>query len=226
NLGYTSLSDIDLVLRPRCGTLSSRQRTHIEKFFLKFPSFEYDFFEHHDVTMNGSLAVDFNRIWHDAKQISVKDETVLVMSPEDMLITTCINSCRKRFFKLKSLCDIAETVEKFQDLNWMEFIHKTKAYECQNIVYAALVAAQLTVGCPLPDYVLAHLNINPMRAKVIQFLSRRMSLSSLYTLQAGHELFGRYIGVSLLLPYVTYQLSQIRRKFIFVWQTKSSFASH
>ncbi|MCB0195325.1 MAG: nucleotidyltransferase family protein [Anaerolineae bacterium] len=222
NLAYTLLNDIDLVLRPRYGTLSSQQRETIEKFFVKIPSFRYDFFEHYNVTLNGSLAVDFDRIWRDADQISILGETALVMSPEDMLIVTCINSCRNRFFKLKSLCDIAETIEKYQNLNWAEFVRKTKDYECRNIVYAALVTTQLTLGCHVPDTILARLDINPIRAELIQFLSRRMSLSSLYTLQASHELFGRYIGLSLLLPYVTYQFSQVRRKLPFMWHRAKS----
>ena len=221
NLGYTNLNDIDLVIKPRYEALSNQQQVAIKNFFLKFPAFEYDFFEHHDVTMNGSLAVDFEEIWRDAERISIKGEDVWVMSLEDMLIAVCINSCRKRFFKLKSLCDIAETIEEFPELNWARFIEKAKRYNCQNIVYAALLTTQFTVGCNLPKNLLFQLQINPVRAKIIRFLSWRMSLSSLDTLQAGYKFIGRSISVSLLLPYTTYKLDQILRKSAFVWRTRS-----
>jgi hypothetical protein len=77
--------------------------------------FEYDFFEHHDVTMNGVLPVDFQAIWQEAVAVDYRGERTLVMRTEDLLLAVCINACRKRFFRLKSLFDIAEIVDEYQD---------------------------------------------------------------------------------------------------------------
>ena len=139
-----------------------------------------------------------------------------MMPPEDMLISLCINSCRKRFFRLKTLVDITETIEKYTDLNWPEFNRKAGLYGCRNIVYAAFFVTQMTVGCRLPENVMSNLAVNSARAAVIRFFIRRilrtMSLSTLYPF-IGKTFLGRKINFSLILPYVVYNPYQIVRRF-------------
>jgi hypothetical protein len=173
---------------------------------------ECNYFEHHDVTMTDVLPVDFQRIWTDAVRVEFRGQSVFVMSPEDLLIATCINSCRKRFFRLKAVCDIAEIVRKYSDLRWDALVQKARDYDCSLIVYAALFVAQTTVGCELPEGLLTELKVHPVRAAVIRYLSERTALNSLSSLYSGKNLFGKKIGSSLLLPYATCRWYQMGRK--------------
>ncbi len=217
---YTYSADTDLVLRIDRSALSNRERQEILDE-LHGADFEHDFFSHHDVTMNDTLPVDFDLIWQDSWTITVGDEKAYVMSPEDMLIALCINSCRKRFVRLKSLCDIATTVHQSEELDWKLLLHKADAYDCRTIVYAALHIAEQTVGCTLPDGILDALQPNQIRSKAIAELSRRLSPVSL-PLEGSAQTMGRSAHWSLLLPYVTFEPYQITRRLKHIMQNPSS----
>jgi hypothetical protein len=77
-------------------------------------------------------------VWSKTKETTFQGQKVLVMSPEDMLLAACINSCRKRFFRLKSLCDIAEIINYFKELDWEVFIHNGRY-----IVYTSLLVTSM-----------------------------------------------------------------------------------
>ena len=210
---YVTSNDIDLVIYRRREEYTPEELTHLMSH-LHQSGIEYDFFEHHDTTINGVLPVDFKRIWDDAVRINYRDQPVLIMCPEDMLISLCINSCRKRFFRLKSLLDIAETLNRIEDLQWDKLVEKARSYDCLNIVYAALLVTQLTLGCNLPVNVLDDIAPNALRATlirtVINFLLGWSSLPA--APNTGQSFLGKQIHLSLLLPYVVYRGYQIRYK--------------
>jgi hypothetical protein len=211
---YTMALDADIVIGRRRTEVSAQERKQFEKFF-RGSAIEYDYFEHHDVVMNGALPIDFQRIWDDAASIEYRGQDVLVMSPEDMLLSVCINSCRKRFFRLKSLCDIAETISRYPHLGWGELADKARAYDCSNIVYAALLVTKKTLGCNLPDEVFDELTVSPFRGAImrllIHHLKQRLPLTALYPF-SGRKVFGRELTWSLILPYATYNGYQMGRK--------------
>ena len=137
------------------------------------------------------------------------------MSPEDMLISLCINSCRKRYFRLKALCDIAETINTCCNLDWSKFITKTTAYDCRAIVYTALRVTQITLGCEIPGDLFDKLKVDPIKLELIHYLSHRLSLSAFASLYSGKNFLGRHINYSLVLPYVTFRGYQVWRRILF-----------
>jgi hypothetical protein len=211
---YTVLSDLDIVISVKRSQVSKQEQQEFVSFFVR-TGVEFDYYTHHDVNMNGALPINFEQIWRDAIDIRVGEYPAFVMSPEDMLISLCINSCRKRYFRLKALADIAETVDKLDALNWSKLIEKARAYQCEPIIYTALLVTQRTLGCDLPGYLLESLNINRLRAKIIQSLIQRMSLSAFASLRSDRVFFGRHIDMALLLPYATFRISQIWRRLLF-----------
>ena len=202
---YTIAGDADLVLRPQQGSVPPEVMVEIEQFFAGW-SIEWEFYDHHDVTMNGYLPVDFGMIWRDARSVPFEGHDLLLMSTEDMLLSLCINSARKRFFRLRSLVDIAETVSRCPELDWPTLVDKAHAYQCSHIAYTALLVTQTALECDLPEGVLDQLAPGPTRARMqqrmIPALLQRHSLSSLSS-YTGWELFGRKMGPSLLLPYAS-----------------------
>jgi len=211
---YTVPHDVDLVLRPRGEEIPDE--TKIETMtFLHGSGIEFDYFAHHDVVINGALPIDFQRIWGDASRTKVGGQDVFLMSPEDMLMSVCINSCRKRFFRLKSLCDVAEVINRYPDIKWEELTTRAKAYDCNSIIYTALLVTKMTVGCKLPPGLFNDLEVNPIRAGVIdrlvRHLSQHSSLDSLYPF-SGTQVFGREVNLAVMLPYATYRGYQVGRK--------------
>jgi hypothetical protein len=211
---YTMADDVDLVLRLKREAVSD-DTFHEFAHRLHGSGIEYDFYEHHDVTLNGVLALDFDRIWRNAQRIEFGESSVCLPTSEDMLLTACTNSCRKRFFRLKCLCDIAEMIARCDDLDWGRFVQAAKADDCETVVYTALLVTMLTVGCDVPEHVMRDLSVNPVRAKTLRILadriSRHASLSTLYPyIGEGHS--DRRFTWSLILPYFSYNRRQLWRK--------------
>lgn len=143
-----------------------------------------------------------------------------------MLISACINSCRKRFFRLKSLCDIAEIIYRYSEIKWDELIRRTKEYQCNNIVYTALLVTKTTLGCKLPEEMFDKLIDSTSRSIIIRYLvhhfSRNISLSSSYPYfkKSKKNNLGRKAHFSLVLPYATYEWYQLWRVMKNIWRTK------
>jgi hypothetical protein len=211
---FTTFKDVDLVLRHKAEELPDGTQEELDDFLYR-SGIEYDYFQHHDIMMNRVLPVDFDRIWLDARKTKFNGEDVFVMSPEDMLISLCINSCRKRYFRLKSLCDIAETLNKYPELDWKVLKLKAVAYECNLIVYTALLLTRMTVGCKMPVNILDELAVSPIRSTIIHYLSRYLNqcLSlGMHDPSSARSVFGRKVNLPLLLVYSSYRSNQIGRK--------------
>lgn len=216
---YTTCRDADLVLRHRREALSPDILSRIGHL-AHDRAVEFDFFEHHDLTLNGVLPVDFAMIWRDALRSEFHGQPVHLMCPEDLLIAACVNVCRKRFFHLKALCDTASVCAAYPALDWQRAKQKAIDYGCDRVLYAALRVTQLTVGCEVPEGGLAELGMSHGRAKLIEWLATRLAAVSIAASPAGARLLRREATLTLLLPYAIYRPEQIARKLKFVWHTR------
>jgi hypothetical protein len=107
--------------------------------------------EHHDLSVNGIVHLPFEEMWRAARPVDLEGvpaSTAYVLCPEDQLLALCLNSCRKRFFRLKALFDIAETLERYPDLDWGLFEERVREADAEGLVFAALRAADQTLGIP------------------------------------------------------------------------------
>jgi Uncharacterised nucleotidyltransferase len=159
--------DIDLSLRPWPGWWKGKGEERRVRWALYTHGIECDLEGHHDVTMNGVLPVDFGRIWREARPVRFRGVEAWVMSSEDQLIALAINGCRKHYFRLKALFDVAETLRWGPPLDWARLGTLAREGHCEGIVYTALVAARETLGAELPlpeDAALEALGLSGRRA--------------------------------------------------------------
>jgi hypothetical protein len=199
---YTISSDVDLVIRRRKDEVSAKELQDLWALIRRYGNFECDFFHHHDVTMNGVLAIDFQGIWDDAVTVRSEGLNLFLMSPENMLIAACINCCRRRFFRLKALCDIQEVIAKFPAIDWDKVCSKAKEYRCQGILYTAFQTAAMTLGCKVPSRVIAKLSVGSIRKAAIRHLSCPMGFCSEPSIFSGVKIFDKTVGRAAFLPYV------------------------
>jgi Uncharacterised nucleotidyltransferase len=220
---YTSQADVDLmirqpleeippsVLKPVIQLIETINKDHPRQEHI-----EYDFYLHHDISMNGILRVDPARLWANARLVEHYGARFYINSPEDMLLVTCINSCRKRYFRLKSLLDITEILDHYPELDWADLAARARDYQCHSILFTALTVTRKCLGGSLPDDLHQLFFVSPTRAHLIQALVdrlyRRGTLESLaYYSQAG--LLGRNFSWTLLLTYLTYPNNLLGAKF-------------
>ena len=204
--------DVDLIIATPRSALPAGVLATIERFFWDYPAFEYEFYSHHDVTMNGVLSVDFAQIWHDAESVSWDGTLVTVMARADQLIAACINCVRKRFFRLKALLAVAELTAWLRQEDWPLVVAKSNHYQCANLVYAALLMAQTTLGAYVPARVAEQLAIHPLRARAIQGVMHHLVVNPEHWATGGGQFEHRLLNWALLLPYTTYSVRQIFTK--------------
>jgi hypothetical protein len=196
----TTSKDADLLLRPEPGRRLSEDERAVRRSLYR-SGIECDLPGHHDVDMNGVLPVRFDRIWAAARAVDFHGQEAFVMSPEDLLISLCINSCRKRFFRLKHLFDIAETVRRLE-IDWDRLAARAREDRCEGIVYAALHITGETLGCEVPD--LEALRVSRFRALLIRRLAARWLRHGSLASQPP-----------AWLPYASYRLEQALRSLRF-----------
>lgn len=221
---YTVSADIDLILSVKKAELPPAAFGEIDQKLYQFNQrpaqfkqhIEYEFYEHHDMSMNNILRIDWPDIWRDAQRIPLGDTQLLAMSDADLLLAAAINCGRKRYFRLKNLCDMASIIESRPDLDWDAVIRKAHAYRCNTILYTAFAAAQATLGCRLPADILPSLGVSGARARLITAIIRRIGqrvpLAEL-VVPAENTAYKRKLSWTLLLTYATYRPDLLPPKF-------------
>jgi hypothetical protein len=207
---YTSALDTDLVLRVRRPPMTAQARAAVEAC-CNGTGIEYEFDAHHDLTLNGLLPVDFAAIWRDATPVTTGGHMLYLMRPEDMLLSVCINSARKRFFRLRSLADLAATVARYPELDWNFVATRAAQWSCRAIVYTALRTMEQATGCPLPAAALPALALAPAQRwlldRSITHLVRHTPLAAM-SFYTGEKYTGPRLSWSLALTYATYHPRQ------------------
>jgi hypothetical protein len=148
----TCALDMDIVLRVKDVGRESRDNAKFRGVLNDTYGVENgDYTGHHDLSLNGIVSWPADDLWRAARPVrldGVPAAAAYVMCPEDQLWTLCLNSCRKRFFRLKALFDIAETVAHYPDLDWEYLARRVRSSGSEGIVFAALRAADDTLGLP------------------------------------------------------------------------------
>ena len=199
--------DIDLTVRPRPGRSFGPEEREV-RLDLYLDGIECEPLEHHDVTMNGALAVPFERIWREARRVEVRGAPALVPAAEDLVLTIAIGCCRKRYFRLKTLFDLAESVARLP-LDWERLAAAAREARCEAVVWTALAAARATVGCEVPESAMATLGVPVARRLVLEALvAAAVALGPLAAPAPGVR---STPGPSLLLTYTSLHLDQAWR---------------
>lgn len=222
---HVSSLDIDLMVRTPADRVDEPLRERV--YDLNRGPFEADFARHHDLDIDGLLTVDYPGLWADARLVAVEGRAVLVPCPEDMVIASCVNACRKRFFQLKTLYGLRATLAKLGPLDWGRLATKARRYRCRAIVYAGLYVARLAVRADVPDEALRRLGVTPWRAAAIRFLAVRRSFTPITGRQTMSEddwtlarkRLATADNLSLLLPYTAYSPGQACRRLRWLLQS-------
>jgi hypothetical protein len=221
---YTYSEDADLLARPLLSDLPAGLRNTLRDRLQDLndqrsslqSNLEYEFGRHHDISMNGVLRLDFSALWQRARAVTLDGRRVFIPSPEDLFLTGCISACRKRFFRLKGLCDLNELLLRHPDLDWAAVSQRAAVYGCVPIVYTALTVLARTLG-PVPAEAVNALSIPPGRAGRIQAIAAR--LLQRYSLEElspthGTALAGRALNPALWLTYAQFTPAQAGRKLL------------
>ena len=192
----TSARDVDLMLRVAPGAQLAADERERRRALYPY-GVECDLQGHHDLSLHDVLPLPFDAFWRDALAVAapgVAGGRLFVPNAADHLLVLCVNACRKRYFRLKSVFDIAESVRGYPALDWAFLRQRARAARCEAIVATALLATARTVGLPPGTFDIAdwvgtgrrHLLdagtdlLAPQRARMQEAgLGRRLALAAL-----------------------------------------------
>ena len=214
--------DLDVVLRAQPGGVTGANVEAVVRFAEHYnhsrshlsEHIEYELDGHHDVSMNRVLRISSQDYWRAAQCVEIDGSPLFILSPEMMLIAACINACRKRYFYLKALHDIATLCHNHPGLDWREIVMRSQLYRADAIVYTALLATQTTLGCPVPPEVWHYFSFSRVRrAGIEQMVALLWKYGSLDALSAERgAIFGRKLSAPLLLTYLSYRMDTLGTK--------------
>ncbi len=159
DIGLRAMSDIDLLVRPECldrvkeimsdlayvAESGARAEEWYKKNHFHLPPFIHKekpiIVEiHWNVTVD-SPGINVNEWWGRAREIKLGEASVLIPSPEDMVLHLCISIYHGNYNKaaLRGLCDIIHTIRYFSEkTDWKLFREAVGQSEIARPVYSIL----------------------------------------------------------------------------------------
>jgi len=104
-----------------------------------------------------SFNIDIDGLWKRARPTTIAGIEVLVLSPEDLLLHSCLHSVYSHFFEygLRPLCDILETTRYYRDrIDWTKLEHCAVQWNTKNFVYLTLRLARELLAAEVPEELL------------------------------------------------------------------------
>jgi ribosome-associated translation inhibitor RaiA len=96
--------------------------------------------------------LDFSDLWQRCQTISILNQKVITLSPEDSLLILCLQIVKDAHYrqeKLKQVCDIAELV-RTSSLNWELVIQQSQNLSSERLLLFGLALAQQLLQVEIP----------------------------------------------------------------------------
>ncbi len=117
-----------------------------------------------------AFRLDRPELWARRVAVAFENQTVPGLAPEDLLIVLCVHGSKHAWEHLKWVCDVAELVRAYPELDWNQIFVHAANWRCRRMLYLGLAVAHLLLDAPLPAAVLERLEADGE----VMALARRM----------------------------------------------------
>jgi hypothetical protein len=143
---------------------------------------------HVSLTHDSSVfPVDLEGVWRRAYKPENNRPDARVMSPVDALLYQCMHASYYHQFNfgLRSLCDVAEIMRRFQgELNWEEFRIRSAGWRADRCAWLTLRFARDLLNAPVPEGVLAAL-----KPRADDAVARERALTRIFLGECGPRMY-------------------------------------
>ena len=108
-----------------------------------------------------SVEIDFEYWWQRLEPVSMLNTTVLNFQPEDLLLILCVHGSKHLWSRLGWLCDIAELIRLYQEIDWVKLMEKSRSWGCERMLLLSLFLANNLLGVELPLIVHQRIQADP-----------------------------------------------------------------
>jgi hypothetical protein len=100
-----------------------------------------------------SYSEDFDDLFARSETRSIAGADTHVLEREDLLQVLCYHGFKNRWDRLKYVCDVAEFLRAYPDLDWEVVHRRADAMHSRRVLWLGLALAQQLLGAPLPGEV-------------------------------------------------------------------------
>jgi hypothetical protein len=108
------------------------------------------------------LQVSPEVLWENVNTLMVGGKAVKIHTPEDLLLILCIHGGKHRWEHLGWLCDIAEIIRCYPELDWVKLIDRASLLGGRRILFLGLLLARNGLGAELPNSVVRKIETDPI----------------------------------------------------------------
>lgn len=113
---------------------------------------------------------ELESFWQRLVPVSLVGRTVLGPSVEDLLLILCIHGSKDEWRRLSWLCDVAELIRLYHDLNWDYITAWAARLRGERMLYLGLAMASDLLETDLPEEIRLKIKADPM----VKLLARQM----------------------------------------------------
>jgi len=175
NPGLRPMDDIDLLVRDR--DLRAVRESLIDLGFLSTKNYPNVFGRgraaldiHTDIAnfsriraRKYAVGIKNDEIWTDAIPINPPENSVLILSPYDTIITLSVHMLKHSYNGLIWFVDVNEIIEKYRDnLDWSQLLSRAEEFNVQKPLYYTFLYLKEVMNTHIPAGVLAELEPHSM----------------------------------------------------------------
>ncbi|MFM2304381.1 MAG: hypothetical protein RLZZ135_1791 [Cyanobacteriota bacterium] len=131
-------------------------------------------------------------LFEHCQPLSLLGTTVSTLAPEDLLLVLCVHGAKECWGKLKWICDVAELIRTYPNLDWHQVLLRANELHCHRMLLLGLGLAQQLLGARLPTTVLVAIQTDRTLPALMQ--------------QVCSYLFGAQPDQSLQIPSLLFRL--------------------
>ncbi|MBW4509594.1 MAG: nucleotidyltransferase family protein [Scytonematopsis contorta HA4267-MV1] len=178
NLGLRTISDLDILVHRQdfqkvLDLLIQRGYEQIinvqwESHLIR-ESGKYNIDLHSDIIPKHlSCSISENYWWENTQPFSFAGAKVPNLSPEAWFFLICLNGNKESWKHLNRICDIAELIRAYPQMDWEGIFEKANKLRCKRLISLALLLAVKLLQAPLPENVLKKLQSDSKMQSLIK----------------------------------------------------------
>lgn len=114
------------------------------------------------------------QLWQDLKAVTLSGVTVLSFAPENLLWFLCIHGAKHQWTRLNWLCDIAQLIRVYPNLNWEQIVAQATKLGIERRLYLGLFLVNCLLKTPLPKAIETKLQTTPQVKVLAQQVMDRL----------------------------------------------------
>jgi hypothetical protein len=108
-----------------------------------------------------SFSLDSECLWGRLERFSLGGNTVLTLSPEDLLLILCMHGSKHFWERLSWIRDVAELIRVHKKMNWEQFMEQASTLGSERMLLLGLYLASELLGATLPEEVWRRVHTDP-----------------------------------------------------------------